>query len=450
MIHKDRIRNFIGVPPANGRYVLYWMQQAQRTRCNHALAFAAGKAGNMRLPLVVGFVLIPDFPDAQFRHYRFMLQGLEEVRQSLAGLNISFVMKTGDMVSGVLEIADRASWVVTDAGYLRIQRQWRQQVADRLLCPFTVIETDVVVPVAAASDKQETAARTLRPRIMKKLNGFLDFADEPQQAQDSQWPLEPAPAIDPDKLCRKANFQKASTDKVLPYTGGQNHARDRLCLFIEKKLENYPKLARDPTAGCQSDLSPYLHFGQISPVDIVLQVSRADVSQEAKDAFIEQLVVRRELAVNFTYYNPGYDIYESAVPVWAQKSLDEHRADKRSWLYTTEELEAAATHDPYWNAAQMEMVSTGKMHNYMRMYWGKKIIEWSSGPEQAFETMLFLNNRYELDGRDPSGFAGVAWCFGCHDRAWKQRPVFGKIRYMNAAGLERKFDIGAYVKMHDS
>ncbi|MFO7861091.1 MAG: deoxyribodipyrimidine photo-lyase [Desulfosalsimonas sp.] len=448
MIHDKRITHFAGILPESGAYVLYWMEQAQRTRCNHALEFAAKRANELKKPLVVGFVLPPKLPGAGFRHYRFMLQGLAQVHQTLKKHGICFVMETADMVSGVCKLAEHASWVVTDSGYLRMQRQWRNQVQRRLACPFSIIETDVVVPVAAASDKQETAARTLRPRIMKNLDAFLDAADEPEIKAHGQCPLEPSLDIDPEKLCTELGYKKSLSDASVLFTGGQGRARDRLSVFIAEKLADYPDRARDPAAGCQSDLSPYLHFGQISPVDIVLQVRDADVAESARAAFIEQLVVRRELAVNFVWYNAGYDRYEKAVPAWAQKSLGAHRYDPRAYLYTPEQFEAAQTHDPYWNAAQAEMVATGKMHNYMRMYWGKKIIEWSETPESAFDTMLWLNNRYELDGRDPNGFAGVAWCFGRHDRGWKERDIFGKIRYMNAAGLERKFQIAEYVKKY--
>lgn len=440
------------MPPAGSGFVLYWMQQAQRTRFNHALAFAGQKAEELKLPLVVGFVLVPDFPEAGFRHYKFMLEGIAEVQRELFRLDIEFVIKTGDMAGRVIEMAENAAWVVTDAGYLKIQRSWRKQVADRLYCPFTVVETDAVVPVTAASDKEETSARTLRPRIMKKLDYFLD----PPEA--SFWqnsvirrhegffgPMDP---VDPGKLASQIKPGETGGAAQISFKGGQANALRRLEEFIKHGLPNYAKLARDPAAGCSSGLSPYLHFGQISPVEIVLKVQNSNAAQEAKQAFIEQVLIRRELALNFVYYNPDYDRFEGAVPGWARRSLDEHRKDTRPYLYSLSELEEGRTHDPYWNAARAEMVNTGTMHNYMRMYWGKKIMEWSPSPEEAYGIMLGLNNRWQLDGRDPNGFAGVAWCFGRHDRPWKERPVFGKIRYMNAAGLERKFKISEYVKKH--
>jgi deoxyribodipyrimidine photo-lyase len=203
-------------------------------------------------------------------------------------------------------------------------------------------------------------------------------------------------------------------------------------------------LRNDPTLDYLSHLSPYLHFGQISPLYIALKV--IDTDSRGKEAFLEELIVRRELSMNFVFYNEKYDSFE-AVPEWAKKTLKAHQKNKRQYTYSLEELETAQTHDAYWNAAQREMVGRGKMHGYMRMYWGKKIIEWSKTPEKAFQIALYLNNKYELDGRDPNGFTGVAWCFGKHDRPWGERPIFGNVRYMNDKGLKRKFDADRYVRM---
>ena len=227
------------------------------------------------------------------------------------------------------------------------------------------------------------------------------------------------------------------------YTGGTEQAKRRLEEFISRKLDGYDTRRNDPNLDGTSNLSPYLHFGQISPLYIALQVG--ETSSSGKDAFLEELIVRRELSFNFVYYNHQYDSYE-CLPPWTRRTLEFHLRDRREYVHSLEEFETAKTHDPYWNAAQREMMLTGKMHGYMRMYWGKKILEWSKSPEEGFRIALHLNNKYELDGRDPNGFAGVAWCFGKHDRAWAERPVFGKVRYMNAAGLKRKFDADAYVQ----
>jgi deoxyribodipyrimidine photo-lyase len=193
-------------------------------------------------------------------------------------------------------------------------------------------------------------------------------------------------------------------------------------------------------------MSPYLHFGQLSPLYLALQI-KAAVSRlkKAQEAYLEELIVRRELAMNFINYTPNYDSY-GCLSQWAQKTLKQHQTDKREYVYTRRQLEDAETHDEYWNAAMREMKITGFMHNYMRMYWGKKILEWSKTPQHAFRTTLAINNTYFLDGRDPNSYTGVAWVFGVHDRAWFERPIFGKVRYMAASGLERKCDIQGYVR----
>jgi deoxyribodipyrimidine photo-lyase len=198
--------------------------------------------------------------------------------------------------------------------------------------------------------------------------------------------------------------------------------------------------------GTQSGLSPHLHFGQISPVRIALTVTRAShASEGARAAFLEQLIVRRELAMNFVEHTPDYDSW-SCLPAWARATLVAHAGDPRPFLYTPSELEGAATHDPFWNASMKQMKRTGLLHGHMRMYWGKKILEWSPTPEAGFREALRLNNRWFLDGRDPCSFAGVAWCFGLHDRPWGGRPIFGNVRYMNESGLKRKFDMAAYLR----
>jgi deoxyribodipyrimidine photo-lyase len=239
-----------------------------------------------------------------------------------------------------------------------------------------------------------------------------------------------------------------TTDSIasnpLQYIGGYTEASRRLYLFLKERFLDYYTQRNDPGFDIRSGLSPYLHFGQISPLEIIQKVKEYRGPKKAEEAFIEQLFIRRELSVNYVYYNKEYGSYRG-LPRWALKTLEEHASDNRPYEYTTEQLEEAQTHDPYWNAAMKEMMLTGSMHSYMRMYWGKKIIEWSETPHHAFDTMLLLNNTYFLDGRDPNSYAGVAWCFGGHDRPWKEREIFGKVRYMNRNGLERKFDMDAYL-----
>jgi deoxyribodipyrimidine photo-lyase len=236
-----------------------------------------------------------------------------------------------------------------------------------------------------------------------------------------------------------------SLPNVNAYKGGQQEARKKLSAFIQHGLPHYHTDRNDPANNLCSNMSPYLHFGHIAALDIAKMVIQVDACKEAKDTYLEELIVRRELSMNFVYFNTGYDQFSKAVPEWAQKTLQKHARDKRTSIYSKEDLDAGDTHDPYWNAAQKEMVYTGKMHNYMRMYWGKKVIEWSKSPEEAFDILIAMNDRYELDGRDANGYTGVAWCFGKHDRPWTERDIFGTVRYMAASGLERKFNIDGYV-----
>ena len=237
--------------------------------------------------------------------------------------------------------------------------------------------------------------------------------------------------------------QVPAVDWIKP--GGKAALR-KLKDFIEKKLVSYFVRRNDPTADGQSDLSPYIHFGQISAQRIALEIYDAPINRSAREAFLEELIVRRELADNFCFYNPDYDTFDG-FPEWAKKTLNAHRKDNRQYLYSVDQFENAMTHDDLWNAAQMQMVKKGKMHGYMRMYWAKKILEWTESPEQALETAVYLNDKYELDGRDPNGYAGIAWSIGgLHDRAWAERPVFGKIRYMSYRGCQSKFNVKKFIE----
>lgn len=429
-----------------GKYVLYWMQQAQRTEYNHALEYAQRQANLLNLPLLVCFVITPDFPEANVRHYTFMCEGLRDVAMSLDERGIGFVLCCGDVVDEVLRLAGDADLLVADVGYLRIQRQWRAQIAQHASCKYVLVESDVVVPVGQASHKAEVGARTLRPRIHKHLADYLVPLDTtPCQFPFQEFPQLPCGNHDPFLVLKKLDVD-TSAGPVNVVRGGQQAAHRRLKRFIEHQLAEYHLSANDPTQDVRSGLSAYLHFGQISPVEVALRVLQSNVPQDAQDSFLEQLLVRRELAMNFVWHTRNYDVYEDVVPQWAQKTLADHADDERSTLYDYEQFAAAQTHDAYWNAAQNELLKTGSMHNYMRMYWGKKIIEWSPSPRHAYTTMLRLNNTYQLDGRDPNSFAGVAWCFGTHDRAWAERAIFGKVRYMNAQGLQRKFAIEKYAE----
>jgi deoxyribodipyrimidine photo-lyase len=447
MIQQERIAILNKNSPTTGKYVLYWMQAAQRVEYNHALEYAIRKANELSRPVVVFFGITESWPQANQRHYYFMLEGLEKVRQQLYSIGIQMVVLHKSPQDGVLEMARDASVVVTDAGQLLIQRKWRQNAAGLMKCPFYEVETNLVVPVEQASEKENFSAGVFRPRITKLLDYYLVPLKQTRPKYHSLDMKFESFNIENIDLAVSGLDIDHTVKKVSCFRGGTDRAKQLLSDFLKYKLDKFTQLRNDPSAGYVSNMSPYLHFGQISPLYIALEVLKT--SSPGKDAYLEELIVRRELSHNFVYYNDKYDRFAS-LPSWAAGTLNFHKTDKRQYLYSFEDFEQAKTHDPYWNAAQKEMVLTGKMHGYMRMYWGKKILEWSKSPQAAFDIALELNNKYELDGRGANAFAGVAWCFGKHDRAWTERPVFGKIRYMNAAGLKRKFDIDAYLQKIES
>ncbi|MFA6174420.1 MAG: deoxyribodipyrimidine photo-lyase [Kiritimatiellales bacterium] len=391
------------------------------------------------MPVAVVFGLMDDYPEANERHYAFMLEGLAETFQTLEKRGIGAFIGRGHPADVALKAGRDAALIVCDMGYLRHQAEWRALVADEADCEVVEIESDVVVPVETASDHAEYMARTLRPKLMKRLDEFLQPVQEVTSLK--HWKRGEDTASTLEEMNRNVDAVSSLRSYPARFKGGTAEAKKRLKRFIADSLAVYEKHSNQPQTDDVSMLSPYLHFGQISPLYVALEIQKHD----PKSRFLEQLIVRRELAVNFVWFTPDYDRF-SCLPDWAKLTLKNHANDKREFIYTREQLEQSQTHDPYWNAAMSEMRVTGFMHNYMRMYWGKKVLEWSRAPEGAFETLLVLNNKYFLDGRDPNSYAGVAWVFGRHDTAWKERPIFGKTRYMNAAGLKRKCDIERYVE----
>ena len=446
-VQDARIQTLNQRPVGDGRYVLYWMQASQRAEFNPALEYAIRRAADLNLGVVVGFGLMADYPDANARHFAFMLEGLAEVEDGLRQRGIKFVMRSGRPDEVALGLAHEAALVVCDRGYLRHQRHWRQRVAEEAACQVVQVEGDVVVPVETVSEKAEYAARTLRPKIHRQWSGFLNqvTTTEPEKSTlrlSLKGDLNPS---DPAALLEALDLDR-EVAPVARFRGGNGEARRRLEQFLRHRLEGYDSERSKPAAVHSSELSPYLHFGQISPVEVALEVRAATSGGEADQAaFLEELIVRRELALNFVHYTESYDSY-SCLPAWARKTLAEHADDERPHHYTRARLEAGMTHDRYWNAAMQEMRESGYMHNTLRMYWGKKILEWCNTPEYAYQTALTLNNKYFLDGRDPNSYANVGWLFGLHDRPWQERAVFGKVRTMTAGGLDRKYDMAAYLQ----
>jgi len=425
--------------------VVYWMSRDQRVEDNWALLYAQELALQMKAPLAVVFCLVPQFLNATLRQFDFMLQGLKQVEKGLTDLKIPFFLIRGWPKKEIPNFAseNKVALFVSDFDPLNIKKKWKEEVANRLKIPLYEVDTRNIVPCWIASPKQEYAAYTLRPKIRRSLPEFLEEFPKLQvhpftwkgKVKSTNWKRVVGGL--------EVNGDVREVDWLEP---GERAARQTLNLFLKKKLQEYDEKRNDPTENSVSHLSPYLHFGQISAQRVALEVKKSQAKLEKKDSFLEELIVRRELSDNYCFYNEKYDQFEGFHP-WAQKTLNEHRGDKREYLYSSEEFEEAKTHDDLWNAAQMEMVLKGKMHGYMRMYWAKKILEWTESPESALEIAIYLNDKYELDGRDSNGYAGIAWSVGgVHDRAWNERPVFGKIRYMSYNGCKRKFDIQSYIQ----
>jgi deoxyribodipyrimidine photo-lyase len=377
-----------------------------------------------------------------------MLAGLAEVSRELARHHIPFYLLRGAPGEEIPRWAAAldAALLVADFDPLRIKRAWKDAAAPSLAIPLIEVDAHNIVPCWLASPKQEWAAYSFRPKIRRALDDFLTpfpaLLKHPFAAADKN------PDLDVPELLASLPLDRGvpPVDWLKP---GEQAARKHLRRFVAEKLAAYDQDRNDPTRDGQSDLSPYLHFGQLAPQRVALEVRDSPAPKPAREAFLEELVVRRELSDNFCWYNPHYDAFQG-FPDWARKTLDDHRADERQHLYTPADFDAARTHDPLWNAAQLEMVHRGKMHGYMRMYWAKKILEWTASPEEAQEIAIYLNDRYELDGRDPNGYAGIAWSLGgVHDRAWGERPVFGKVRYMSFKGAAGKFDVQAHIKAQE-
>ena len=428
--------------------VVYWMSRDQRAEDNWALIHAQQQALVHHQPLLVVFCLVPAFLTATLRQYGFMLRGLAETFAELERKNIACTLLLGqphEILPAWLN-QQQAGLLVCDFDPLTIKRDWQAQLLAATDLAVQEVDAHNIIPCWQASAKLEFAAYTLRPKIKKLLPEYL--TSFPQLAVHP-FPATPAALPFPNigELLEKLQINRhiGEVDWLKPGTGA---AQAQLNSFLRDRLCHYDTQSNYPTRDLQSNLSPYLHFGQISAQRVALEVLRQDVKTPAAESFLEELIVRRELADNFCYYNPQYDTV-AGFPAWAQKTLAEHVDDVREYRYTQDEFEQAHTHDPIWNAAQRQLLITGKMHGYMRMYWAKKILEWSASPRQAVEIAIYLNDKYELDGRDPNGYAGIAWSIGgVHDRAWGERQVFGKIRFMNDKGIKRKFAIERYCKRY--
>ncbi len=437
-----------GAPDPDGRCVIYWMQRAQRARHNPALDIAIAAANALELPVMVFLAAIPFYPHANLRHYAFMSEGFADIENDCQRRRVGFVLRRWPNHRLDRFCAEvRPALVVGDENPLREAESWRAKAAKLLRVPLWTVDADVIVPTLLL-EKAQYAARTIRPRLARLLPRFLAASPEPRAKH--LWSRLPAvhsvePRISVDELTEGWQLDRTLAP-VSSFRGGTREAERRLRSFVQSKLQRYDPDRNHPEVDGTSSLSPYLHFGHISPVAVALAVQRADAPEDQKAAFLDQLITWRELSINLARFHPDYDSFECGEG-WAHRTLAEHMADARPLRYTPGHLEHAATHDELWNAAQRQMLGAGWMHNYMRMYWAKKILEWSRTPAEAFRTAAYLNDRYFLDGRDPNGYAGIAWAIvGKFDRAWGERPIFGKIRYMSGASTGRKFDSRKYIE----
>ncbi len=433
-----------GAPDPAGKCVVYWMQRSQRALDNPALEVAVQVANLLRKPCVVFFAPIPFYPHANLRHYHFLNQGIPAIAAGLKRRSIGFVLRRYPD-HHLLKFCEqvRPALVIGDENPMREPEHWREVVTAQLRIPFWTVDADVIVPSRLLM-KEQYGAYTARPVIKRLLPEFLQPAGNTRAKVEWKAPRG-LQSLAPDADITEGWKIDRSVLPVDSISGGTDQAVKQLKSFIKHGLADYPVDRNKPERNGTSRLSAYLHFGHIGPHTVALAVQKSKAPKQAKEAFLEQLIVRRELAINFVHFNPDYDNFESGAP-WAHKSLAEHAGDPRK-IYSERQLEEAQTHDPLWNAAQHQMVMTGFMHNYVRMYWAKKILEWSKTPARAYQIAVHLNDKYELDGRDPNGYAGIAWAIvGKHDRPWFEHPIFGKVRFMSFNSTSKKFDSKSYIR----
>lgn len=426
--------------------VVYWMNRDGRIRDNWALLYAQSLATQFKVPLFIAYNLEPNFLGGTLRQFDFKVGGLQEVAIEAQEKNMHFSLFVGEdahkqMIEWITQ--EKIGYIVTDFSPLRISKQWQQEILKKTDIPMDEVDTHNIVPCWIASQKQEYGAYTIRPKINRLLPEFLtDFPALKKHPYESRVRMKVINWHDVHKHIKNGLNVKPIDWAIPGYKQGMKAMND----FIRHRLNGYAEKRNDPTLNHQSNLSPWFHYGHISPQRVAWEVRHAQAPLQDREAFLEELIVRRELSDNFCEYNPHYD-QVAGFPNWAQQSLQKHESDKRAYRYSLKEFEGGHTHDALWNAAEHEMEHTGKMYGYMRMYWAKKILEWTSSPAEALKIAIYLNDTYELDGRDPNGYVGIAWSIGgLHDRAWVDRPIFGQIRYMNEKGCRRKFDVDAYIQ----
>ncbi len=439
-----------GPPLRDGKCIVYWMQRAQRALDNPALDLAIALGNELNLPVIAFFSAISNYPNANLRHYAFLSQGLPDIESDLAERNVTFIVRRPpeNQLEKLLEEVG-AALLIGDENHCREPERWRKVLARRLTLPFLTVDADVVVP-SSLFDKHFYAFHIFKPRLFAHLPTYL--VKQPNLKASHSWRI-PKNFLHynlKDDITEGWTELDRTIQPVDSFTGGTHAALCRLHRFTSSLLNTYPKDRNHPEIDGTTCLSPYLHFGHISPITIALAaqeaVQQGKASAASYESLISELIGWRELAINFVKFVPDYDSLECA-PDWAAKTLREHANDPRPTLYTFKQMEESRTHDALWNSAQLQMVHHGWMHNRMRMYWAKKILEWSPSPHTAYQHAVLLNDRYQLDGRDPNGYAGIAWAIaGVHDRPWFDRPIFGTIRYMSGESTGKKFNSRRYIE----
>jgi deoxyribodipyrimidine photo-lyase len=444
---------------ASGEFVLYWMQSTHRFEENWALRYATLEADRLGRPLLVYQGLNPNYEHANARIHTFVLGNARELaaRADALGLTYRFGLRhrAADDRTVVPRLADRAALVVTDAFPTAGVAERTARVAARVAVAMTAVDSHGIAP-AALFVKEEWAARTLRPKLRK-------VRDEMLQVVEDRPPRTPMPAslvraldgdfpfLDVARCDIAAEVARCEVDHTVPPVAlvpGLPAARARLATFVHESLPRYSERRSDPTdAHGSSQLSPYLHFGQIAAAEVARAALAGDAGEEA-EKFLDELLTWRELSLNFCTRNPQYASLKG-LPDWVRATMAAHEHDPRPVTYTFEQLERGETAYPLWNAAQAELRATGAIHNVMRMYWGKCVIGWMPTYAEALRTLIVLNNKWGLDGRDPSSFGGIQWCFGKFDRPWApRRPVYGTLRWMSLERAYTKFDARGYERRH--
>ena len=451
---EQRLRKLNGDPERPGlKYVLYWAQMNRRVRVNHALEYAARSANRLGLPLLVYEGLTCTYKNANDRMHTFVLENVPDMAERLKRRGIGYLFylrrRRQDANDVLYRLAADAAAVVTDDYPTFIAAEHNATVPPKIGVAYYAVDSSCIVPMNK-HEKRNYAAYTIRPRIAKMLPDYLKPLEETRVTHRWKGVIREEDHTQVSRESIPALVASCEVDHSIPpstsFVGGQKEADRHLEEFLRNRLRRYAGDRNEPSRHATSNMSPYLHFGMISSLEIALKVKEAaEKHGYMTSEYLEELIVRRELAFNFARFAPRVDSL-SVLPDWCLATMRKHANDKRDALYTAKEFEAAKTHDPLWNATQRELLLRGKIHGYYRMYWGKKIIEWSPTYEQALEIMLDLHDRYALDGRDPNTYTNVLWCFGLHDRPWGARPVFGTLRWMSFEGMKRKSDVDAYIQ----